>query len=876
LTSHSEVPILKLGARLGEGVGAFVLQDAIGVLDLSDLLTAFILQIPGPARQGLVERRRAAPRCVAVFASALLLSVLFVLPSELSADAPADERSGATVYTELCASCHGQDGQGVATEHPQPLAGDRTLEALTRYIEKRMPKDEPELCVGEDAELVSRFIWDSFYSPIAQARRRPPRVELARLTVRQHRHVLADLLTPMTVKVTAQDDAAAEPSSENGLRAEYFNSRQPGDARVVERIDPTVRFDFSAMNPSPEQLGTQGFAARWQGSLSAPEPGVYEIIVRTDHAARLWLNGRDEPLIDAWVKSGSDTEYRAPIPLLDGHVYPIRLEFSSRQQGVEKKPETAAPVPAFIELWWRLPGQAPEVIPARHLLPSEVPEVFVATTPMPPDDRSYGYERGSSVSKAWVEAVSNVAIEAARHVRRDFDRIVLGGSAAGRGDREGRRRRRRDAEEAPNPHAEAAAARERQAKSIEFGRQFVARAFRRPLSEDDAKLCVDAVFESTPDAETAVDRIILRTLTSPRFLYVDFGRANPDPWDLASRLSFTLWDSIPDEGLRTAAASGQLATRDDVSREASRLVGDRRARAKMQRFLHRWLLVERPSPSKQPALFPDFDESLASKLRTSLDLFLEEVVWSGDADFRKLLLSNELWVDGPMAKYYGLELAPDAPFSKVTADARERAGVLSHPYLMATFAYSDVSSPIHRGVFLLRGVLGRPLRPPPEAFAPIAADLHPDLTTRERVSLQTSPDACRSCHSAINPLGFALERFDPVGRYRSEERGRPIDASGSLEDLAGETQTFDGVRELAELLASSEEVHRAFVTQVFHQLVQQSIFAYGIGTRDALVRNFRASSFDIRRLLAEIATTSALGAGAGPPVELRTGRRVRL
>ena len=123
---------------------------------------------------------------------------------------------------------------------------------------------------------------------------------------------------------------------------------------------------------------------------------------------------------------------------------------------------------------------------------------------------------------------------------------------------------------------------------------------------------------------------------------------------------------------------------------------------------------------------------------------------------------------------------------------------------MASFAYTATSSPIHRGVFIARSVLGRVLRPPPEAVAPLAPDLHPDLTTRQRVALQTQPESCQSCHGMINPLGFTLEHFDALGRYRKEEKGKPIDATGSYETRSGEPVKFSGVRDLAAFLAASE------------------------------------------------------------------------
>src|SRR5262249_51455243 len=163
--------------------------------------------------------------------------------------------------------------------------------------------------------------------------------------------------------------------------------------------------------------------------------------------------------------------------------------------------------------------------------------------------------------------------------------------------------------------------------------------------------------------------------------------------------------------------------------------------------------------------------------------------------------ADYLYLNGRLARFYGAHLAPDAPFQKVPLKPGQRAGVLSHPYLLATFAYTQASSPIHRGVFLVRNVLGRSLRPPPDAFAPRRAALHPKLTTRERVALQTRPQSCLACHGVINPLGFTLENFDAVGRYRDKENDRPIDATGAYQTRAGKVVKFTGLGDLATFLA---------------------------------------------------------------------------
>jgi hypothetical protein len=745
--------------------------------------------------------------------------------------AAAEGRTGEQLYRQLCARCHGATGEGTDEHYPHALAGDRSVAALARLIAKTMPKDDPGKCVGEDADKVAAYIYEAFYSPTAQARNKPARVELSRLTVRQYRNAVADLVGSFRTSGRGGD--------QRGLRGEYFNVRRLRNARpVLERLDPAIRFDFGTASPHPEKFEPHEFTIRWTGSVHAPETGHYEFIIRTEHAARLWVNDLDHPLIDAWVKSGNDTEYRASLYLLGGRAYSLRLEFSKSKQGVDdsKKMKTPPPpVQASIVLAWKPPQQAVEAIPSRHLSPNPFPELLAVATPFPPDDRSVGWERGTAISRAWDQATTEAAIEVAGYVVAHLRELASDGEDAA--DRETRLR--------------------------DFCRRFAERAFRRPLTDEQRQLVIDRQFAAAGDPELAVKRVVLLVLKSPRFLYRELPLTLPSPpggdaHDVASRLSFGLWDSLPDQGLLDAAAAGQLATREQAARQAERMIADPRTRAKLHEFLLQWLKVDHaPDVSKDPERFPGFDQAVASDLRTSLELFLEEVVWGEASDFRQLLLADHLYLNGRLARFYGAELPADAPFQKVVLDPSQRAGVLTHPYLMASFAYTADSSPIHRGVFLTRSVLGLPLRPPPEAFTPLAPELHPELTTRERVALQTKPQSCMACHSLINPLGFTLEHYDAVGRFRDREKGRPIDATGMYLTRSGELVKFAGVRDLAAFLAGSEEVHAAFVEQLFHHLVKQPIRAFGPQTLADLRRSFAGNGYNIRKLIVEIMAASA-------------------
>jgi cytochrome c5 len=738
----------------------------------------------------------------------------------------AEPRAGERIYKERCASCHGKAGEGTP-DYPRALAGDRSVAQLSKLIAKTMPEDDPGTCVGADADNVAAFIHDAFYSPVAQARNAPARIALSRLTVRQYRNAVTDLVG--SFRNTARWD------DQRGLRAQYFKGRGFGGGnRVIERTDPEVKFDFKEESPG-EKIEPHEFSIRWEGSVLAPDTGEYEFVVRTEHATRLWVNDLRKPLIDAWVKSGNDTEYRESVYLLGGRVYPLKLEFSKAKQGVDdskKNKKPPKPVKASVALEWKRPRRPAEVIPRHCLTPARFPEAFVVTTPFPPDDRSVGYERGTSVSKAWDQATTDAAIETTAYV---LARVrELSGAPENGPDRAKRLR--------------------------EFAGRFAERAFRRPLTDEQKKAVIDRQFEKAKDADDALKRVVLLVLKSPRFLYRELRAGKPDGYDVASRLSFGLWDSLPDAPLVEAAAKGKLATREQVRAQAERMAGDLRTRAKLREFFLQWLKVEQvPDLGKDPALFAGFDPGLASDLRTSLELFVDDLVSGDDADFRQILSADTLYLNGRLAKFYGADLHPDdAPFQKVSFEPKERAGVLTHPYLLATFAYTATSSPIHRGVFVARSVLGRTLRPPPVAVAPLAPDLHAGLTTRERVALQTRPQACQTCHVMINALGFPLEQFDAVGRYRKEEKGKPIDATGLYQTRSGETVTFDGARDLASFLADSDEVHSAFVDQLFHYTVKQPVRAYGPQTGTELKKAFAKNDFRLRKLLTEIVTASAL------------------
>ena len=741
----------------------------------------------------------------------------------------ADLERGAAIYRDQCASCHGDQGQGGDT-YEQPLIGDRSIGELSRVIHETMPDGEPERCEDADAQAVAAYIHHAFYSPEAQLRNAPPRIELSRLTVRQYQNSVADLLGPVR--------GWAQPwTSERGLKASYrYNGPKQGNdfggdggkkKFTYERIDRHVNLQIDKDSSVLEANAPEHpWSCTWSGSLWAPVTGTYDIYLSTKNGVVLHLNDERRPLIDGAVRSGDVPEYHASIYLLGGRSYPVRIRLNKDEEDG-----------AALRWEWQPPkSTVRQPVPERYLSPTWSPELLVVETPFPPDDSSMGYERGTSVSKEWSEAVTSAAIEVAAKIRADIDRLA-------KTEQEGTQR----------------------ADQIrKFADEFVSRAFRRPLTDEERSLYVGAHFADDRSPDDAVARVVLQALTSPRFLYPDVPFAAVDDYQIAARLGLGLWDSLPDQALLDAAAAGALHTGPQIATHARRMLNDPRTKEKLRGLLHHWLSVHRMRElAKDSERYPQFNDRLAEDLKTSLDLFLDEVPWSEDGDFRQLLLADYLYLNGRLAGLYGVDLPPQADFQRVTVDPQQRAGVLSHPYLMTGFAYSRTSSPIHRGVFLVRHVLGRNLKPPADAISPLSEELRPDLSTRERVVLQTSHAACQSCHDIINPMGFALENFDAIGRFREQEKDKQIDATGQYVTRGGELVEFEGVRPLADYLASSPEVHDAFVRQMFHHLIKQPVAAVDFDLQDKLREQFAAKQFSIQELMVDVMTAAA-GRGIEP------------
>jgi hypothetical protein len=291
--------------------------------------------------------------------------------------------------------------------------------------------------------------------------------------------------------------------------------------------------------------------------------------------------------------------------------------------------------------------------------------------------------------------------------------------------------------------------------------------------------------------------------------------------ELASRLSFFLWSSIPDDELLDVAVRGKLKDPAVLEQQVRRMLADARAETLASNFAAQWLYlrdVEAKTPS--PRVFPDFDLSLAQDFQRETELFLESV-FSEDRSILDLLSANYTFVNERLARHYGIRNVFGTYFRRITySDDSPRRGLLGHGSILMLTSYANRTSPVLRGKYVLGNILGAPPPPPPPdvpALVTEAKDSGRRLSMREAMAQHRTNPVCANCHARMDPIGFALDNFDAVGRWRTvDESGTPIDGSGVFPDGA----KFEGVAGLRQRLLSRPE---QFVSTLTENLLTYSL-----------------------------------------------------
>ena len=288
--------------------------------------------------------------------------------------------------------------------------------------------------------------------------------------------------------------------------------------------------------------------------------------------------------------------------------------------------------------------------------------------------------------------------------------------------------------------------------------------------------------------------------------------------ELASRLSFFLWSSIPDDELLELAERGQLAVPDVLPSQVRRMLKDRRSMALVDNFFGQWLYLRNLDGLLPDAeLYPTFDDELREAFRRETELFLESQVRE-DRSVVELLHAPYTFVNERLARFYGVPNVYGSHFRRVSLTDGRRAGLLGHGSILSATSYANRTSPVLRGKFVLQEILGAPPPPPPPDVPPFPEDdeAAAPRSTRERLEQHRRSPACAICHAKIDPLGFALENFSPIGEWRDDDNGIPVDASGALADGT----SFNGPAEFRQALVEHKD---QFVTTATSKLLTYAL-----------------------------------------------------
>jgi hypothetical protein len=385
------------------------------------------------------------------------------------------------------------------------------------------------------------------------------------------------------------------------------------------------------------------------------------------------------------------------------------------------------------------------------------------------------------------------------------------------------------------------------------------RAYRRPVTEADLKAPMKFYRDTRTESghEAGIEMALRSILVSPEFLF----RVEQDPpgiaartayrvgdLELATRLSFFLWSSIPDDELLDAATRGKLHNPATLEQQVRRMLADTRSRALVTSFADQWLYL-RNLDSSHPDMraFPDFDDNLRQAFHQETELFFESVMRE-DRSILDLIRANYTFLNERLAKHYGIPNVYGSRFRRVTFGPEAvRGGLLRQGSILTVTSYPTRTSPVIRGKWILANILGVPPPPPPGAVpslkeGPAAGNA---VSMRERMAEHRANPACAGCHRLMDPVGFTFENYDAVGRWRTAEDGKPIDASGGLPDGS----KFEGVAGLERAILSRPEVFAGVFTE--------KLLTYGLGrgvetydapavrtvVRSAQADNFRFSSF---------------------------------
>ncbi|UQA56077.1 DUF1592 domain-containing protein [Polyangium aurulentum] len=391
---------------------------------------------------------------------------------------------------------------------------------------------------------------------------------------------------------------------------------------------------------------------------------------------------------------------------------------------------------------------------------------------------------------------------------------------------------------------------------------FGQRAWRRPLTEaevTDLLGLIDKVKAEGDSVDKGIEVALRALLLSPHFIFrpeVEVGSGSAAPhalngYEIASRLSYFLWSSMPDDELFTAAANGSLNDPAGIRAQVDRMLDDPKAQSLIENFAGQWLHT-RALDSHQPdyVLFPEFDEKLRVAMRIESELFFKEFLTT-DLPMNDMLTADFTFVNDRLAEYYGVALPGTGDeFVRVQLDAPDRRGLFTQSGILTVTSYPRRTSPVKRGKWALTQILCDSPPPPPPGVEGLK-DIDPTASLRERLEMHRKNEPCKSCHATMDQIGFGMEQFDAIGQPRTEDQGFPIDATGTLP--TGES--FNGAVEMGQVLHDDTRFGRCVTTHLLTYALGRGMSPSDDPYLDQISAEFQGGGYKLKELIAIIATS---------------------
>jgi mono/diheme cytochrome c family protein len=392
--------------------------------------------------------------------------------------------------------------------------------------------------------------------------------------------------------------------------------------------------------------------------------------------------------------------------------------------------------------------------------------------------------------------------------------------------------------------------------------QLARHAYRRPVTDADTRplLAFYRQARGKGTFEYGIQKAVEAVLISPDFLFRVESDAAGKPGgnhrvsgvEMASRLSFFLWSSVPDDELLGLAEKGKLADPQVLKQQVERMLDDPKSKALTSNFAGQWLFIRNVETVRpDPGIFPDFDESLRASMRQESELFFDSIVRENRSAM-DLLTANYTFLNDRLAKHYGIPGIYGSQFRRVELQGEaHRGGLLGQASILTVTSPPNRTSVVQRGKWLLDNLLGAPPAPPPPVPALEATTKgHPNLSLRAALELHRSNPACAGCHKPMDPLGFALENYNGIGEWRTEDGGSEIDATGKLPDGT----EFNGPAELSKMLTTArrEEFATTVASKILTYALGRGLEYYDQPVVRSILRETSAGNYRLRDLISAV------------------------